>query len=144
MALSHHQSRYTAVTIMHLVVYICSSLYAIHHFAPLSYSTIISNNLSPKVRVDSPVVEVEYTTACSTSVATQQSESQMADLSAGAVRRLSPPTSIGSSLDSNYRERTASPPGTLSSSPAPPPPSTPLGSSEDYSTGPLSVFGLAN
>ena len=69
----------------------------------------------------------------------------------------------------NYRERTASPPGTLSSSLAPPPPSTyllpspkcphhrhhqtneitgrlssPLGSSEDYSTGPLSVFGLAN
>ena len=103
------------------------------------------------------------------SVATQQSESQMADVSTGAVRRLSPPTSIGSSSDSNYRARTASTPGTLSSSPAPPPPSTypspspkrphhrhrqtneitgrlssPLGSSEDYSTGPPSVFGLAN
>ena len=38
----------------------------IDHFTPLFHSTTISNNHSPKVRVDSPVVEVEYTTACST------------------------------------------------------------------------------
>ena len=97
------------------------------------------------------------------SVVTQQSEG----VSTGGVRKLSPPTSIGSSSDSNYRARTASTPGTLSSSPVPPPPSTypspspkrphhrhrqsdettgrlssPLGSSEDYSTGALSVFDL--
>jgi len=102
-------------------------------------------------------------------VATQQSENQVADVSISGVRKLSPPTSIGSSSESNYRARTASTPGPLSSSPAPPPPSTypspspkrphhrhrqsdettgrlssPLGSSEDYSTGGLSVFGLAN
>jgi len=102
-------------------------------------------------------------------VVTQQLESQVADVSIGGARKLSPPTSIGSSSESNYRARTASTPGTLSSSPAPPPPSTypspspkrphhrhrqsdettgrlssPLGSSEDYSTGGLSVFGLAN
>ena len=99
---------------------------------------------------------------------TQQSESQMTDVSIGGARKLSPPTSIGSS-DSNYRVRTTSTPGTLSSSPAPPPPSTypspspkrphqrhrqsdeitgrlssPLGSSEEYSTGVLSTFGIAN
>lgn len=102
------------------------------------------------------------------SVVTQQSESQMTDVSIGGVRKLSPPASIGSSSDSNYRVRTSSTPETLSSSPAPPPPSTypspsskrphrhrqgdeptgrlssPLGSSEDYSTGAPSVFGLAN
>ena len=103
------------------------------------------------------------------SVMTQQSESQMTDVSIGGHRKLSPPASIGSSSDSNYRARTASTPGTLSSSPAPPPPSTypspspkrlhqrhrqseevtgrlssPLGSSEGYSTGALSTFGLAN
>ena len=101
-------------------------------------------------------------------VVTQQPESQVTNVSIGAARKLSPPTSIGSSSDSNYRARTASTPGTLSSSPAPPPPSTypspspkrphrhhqgdqttgrlssPLGSSEDYSTGAPSVFGLAN
>jgi len=102
-------------------------------------------------------------------VVTQQSESQMTDISTCGARKLSPPTSIGS-LDSNYRARTASTPGTLSSSPAPPPPpstypspsskrphqrhsqsgeitgrlSSPLGSSEDYSTGALSTFGLQN
>ena len=81
------------------------------------------------------------------SVVTQQSESQMTDISTGGARKMSPPASIGSS-DSNYRTRTASTPGTLSSSPAPPPLtgrlSSPLGSSEDYSTGVLSTFGLPN
>ena len=38
----------------------------IHHFAPLLHSTTTSNHSSLKVRVDSPVVVVEYTTACST------------------------------------------------------------------------------
>ena len=42
----------------------------IHHFAPLSHSTIISNNLSPKVRVEYSCGSVEYTTACSTTGAT--------------------------------------------------------------------------
>ena len=59
-------SRYTAVTVMLLVVYIHVPLYAIHHFAPLFHSTTTSNNSPPKVRVDSPVVVVEYTTAYST------------------------------------------------------------------------------
>jgi protein tyrosine phosphatase len=103
------------------------------------------------------------------SVETQQLESQMTNVSVGAIRKLSPPTSVGSSSGSNYRARTTSTPGTLSSSPAPPPLSTypspspkrpnhrhrqsdettgrlssPLGSSEGYSTGGLSVFGLPN
>ena len=38
----------------------------IHHFASLFRSTIISNNLSPKVRVEYSCGSVEYTTACST------------------------------------------------------------------------------
>ena len=102
------------------------------------------------------------------SVATQQSESQMSGISISGPRKSSPPASIGSSSDSNYRARTANTPGTLSSSPVPPPPSTypspapkrphqrhrqsevtgrlssPLGSSGDYSTGVASTFGLAN
>lgn len=103
------------------------------------------------------------------SVVTQQLESQMTDASIGGLRKPSPPVSIGSSSDSNCRARTASTPGTLSSSPVPPPPSTypspspkrshqrrrernevtgrlssPLGSSEDCSTGVLSTFDLAN
>ena len=41
-------SRYTAVTVMLLVVYIHVPLYAIHHFAPLFHSTTTSNNSSPK------------------------------------------------------------------------------------------------
>ena len=41
-------SRYTAVTIMLLVVYIHVPLYAIHHFAPLFDSTTTSNNLSQR------------------------------------------------------------------------------------------------
>lgn len=103
------------------------------------------------------------------SVATQQSESQMTGISTSGPRNLSPPASIGSSSDSNCQARTTSTPGTLSSSPAPPPPSTypspspkrlhqrhrqsdeitgrfssPLGSSEDYSTGVPSTLDLAN
>lgn len=103
------------------------------------------------------------------SVVTQQLENRMTDTSIGGLRKPSPPVSIGSSSDSNCRARTASTSGTLSSSPAPPPPSTypspspkrshqrhrgsnevtgrlssPLGSSEDCSTGVLSTFGLAN
>ena len=103
------------------------------------------------------------------SVVTQQSVGQMFDISIGGPRKLSPPASIGSSSDSNYRTRTASTPGTLSSSPVPPPLSTypspspkrphqrhrqndeitgrlssPLGSSEGYSTGVPSTFGLTN
>jgi len=103
------------------------------------------------------------------SVVTQQSVGQMTDISIGGPRKLSPPASIGSSSDSNYRARTTSTPGTLSSSPVPPPLSTypspspkrphqrhrqsdettgrfssPLGSSEDYSTGIPSTFGLTN
>ena len=101
-------------------------------------------------------------------VVAQPSVGQMTDASVGGSRKLSPPASIGSSSDSNYGARTASTPGTLSSSPVPPPPSTypspsskrphrhrqtdeitgrlssPLGSSEDYSTGVPSTFGLAN
>jgi len=99
-------------------------------------------------------------------VVTKQSENQMTDVSTSGSRKLSPPTSIGSS-DSNYLARTASTHGTLSSSPAPPPLSaypspspkrhhrhrqsneamgrlsSPLASSEDYSAGDLSLFGLA-
>ena len=41
-------SRYTAVTVMLLVVYIHVPLYAIHHFALLFHSTTTTNNLSPK------------------------------------------------------------------------------------------------
>ena len=69
-ALSHHQSRYTAVTVMHPVVYICISLYAIHHFASLFLSTTINNNLYPKVRVEYSCGSVEYTTTCSTAYTT--------------------------------------------------------------------------
>ena len=101
------------------------------------------------------------------SVVTQQSENQITHTSTGGSRKLSPPTSIGSG--SSYRARTASTPGTLSSSPAPPPPSTypsptpkrspqrhrqsdgtsgrlssPLGSSEGYSAGGVSAFSLVN
>ena len=99
------------------------------------------------------------------SVVMRQQESQT---STGGARKLSPPVSIGSS-DSNYRSRTASTPGTLSSSPAPPPPSTypsptpkrphqfhrqsdeatgrlpsPLGSSGGSSAGGVSAFGRTN
>ncbi|KAF9652060.1 hypothetical protein BDM02DRAFT_3109842 [Thelephora ganbajun] len=112
--------------------------------------------------------DLNLATSIRKSVVTQQSESQMANTSTSGARKLSPPASIGS-LDSNYRTRMTSTPGTLSSSPAPPPPSTypspspkrpyqrhrqsdevtgrlssPLASSEDYSTGGLSTFGLAN
>ena len=47
-ALSHHQSRYTAVTRYVPVVYIHVPLYAIHHFASSFLSTTISNNHSSK------------------------------------------------------------------------------------------------
>ena len=40
-------SRYTAVTVMYLVVYNHVPLYAIDHFASLFYSTTTNNNLSP-------------------------------------------------------------------------------------------------
>jgi tyrosine-protein phosphatase 2/3 len=102
------------------------------------------------------------------SAVTRQSESQMTDTSTGGSRKSSPPALVGSS-DSNYRVRGTSIPGTLSSSPAPPPSSTypsptpkrshqrhrkseeftgrlssPLGSSEGSSAGCLSAFGLIN
>lgn len=100
--------------------------------------------------------------------ATQQSEIQMTDTSTSGSRKSSPPALVDPS-DSNYRVRGVSTPGTLSSSPAPPPPSTypsptpkrshqrhrqsdeftgrlssPLGSSEGSSVGCLSTFGLTN
>lgn len=102
------------------------------------------------------------------SVVRQQLESQMTDTSIGGLRKSSPPVSISSSSDLNCRARTANTPENLSSSPAPPPStypspspkrshqrhrgsnevtgrlSSPLGSSEDCSTGVLSTFGLAN
>jgi hypothetical protein len=102
-------------------------------------------------------------------VVTQQSVDQMTDVSIGGPRKLSPPASIGSSSDPNCRARAAGTTGTLSSSPILPPPSTypspspkpphqrhrqsdeitgrlssPLGSSEDYSTGVPSTSGLTN
>lgn len=97
----------------------------------------------------------------------QQSESQTTHISTSGSRKLSPPASTDS--DSNYRVRMASTPGTLSSSPGPPPPSnypspvpkrppqrhrqsdeitgrlsSPLGSSEGSSAGGVSTFGLIN
>ena len=102
------------------------------------------------------------------SAVTQRSECQTSDTSTGGSRKSSPPALIDSS-DSNYRARVASTPGILSSSPAPPPPSTypsptpkrphqrhrqseeitgrlssPLGSSEGSSVGCVSAFGLTN
>ena len=98
----------------------------------------------------------------------QQSESQMTDTSTDGSRKSSRLALMDSS-DSNYRVRAARTPGTLSSSPAPPPPSTypsptpkrphqrhrqsdeitgrlssPLGSSEGSSAGCVSAFGLIN
>ena len=50
-ALSHHQSCYTAVTHYVSVVYdVCPSMPK-HHITSLFHSTTTSNNLSPKVRV---------------------------------------------------------------------------------------------